>query len=406
MLPTSASGTLVLPGPMRKTFFAIFALSLSLMSFAQRNRDMRELLPIIDYMRGAPAWVGGHLILNANHVAFEDSRTKLTVLKGKRINYSLKEDVVMLRLDGSVSLRYLGFPIRVKSVEWSKTKGFKTDSIISFDITGLSRSAVSREVSETLEKELGAKMILANRELYRIRKMEKIGTSLEIIENILDIFASVGGNPMPTYKGEAAVLFYPDKDKAFNLHGMRLGIHKGDTLRFGFDFNGNNSGVFPYRFTTQTNRGIDINPGTTFKQNARMVLNRLEMDRTGAQVDLHLGASETIGAILTIAEEIARQTGRPVQRCHQCWELAQLPPMRLAIEGQFRTALMDQIEEFEDVLMTLNINPTHLAQFKRIEKCKIRGAEETRQCRLKENGDARIQSCIQKAVVRMNSCLK
>ncbi len=391
---------------MKKPILILLALAFSLASFAQRERDMRELLPIIDYMRSAPAWVGGHLILNANHVAFEDARTKLTVLKGKRIDYSLKEDEVILKLDGSISLRYLGFPIRVKSVEWSKRSGFKTDSIISFDITGLSRSTISKEVAETLEKELGSKMILANQQLYRIRKMKKIGTSLEIIENILDIFASVGGNPMPTYKGEAAVLFFPKENKAFGLHGMRLGIHKGDVLRFGFYFNGNRNGVFPYKFTTQTNRGIDINQGKNFKQNARMVLKDLVMDKTGAVVDLHLGASETIGAILTVAEEIARRSGRPVQRCQQCWELAELPPMRLAIEGMFRTALMQQVEEYDDVLIDLRVNPRDLAQFKRIENCKIRSAEETRQCRLKVDGDAKIKACINRAVVRMNSCLK
>lgn len=391
---------------MKKSIFILLTLTFSLLSFAQRNRDMQELLPIIDYMRSAPAWVGGHLILNANHVAFEDARTKLTVLNGKPISYSLKEDEVILRLDGSIKLSYLGFPIRVKSVEWTKKKGFKTDSIISFDITGLSRSAISREVAETLEKELGSKMILANQQLYRIRKMQKIGTSLEIIENILDIFASVGGGPMPTYKGEAAVLFYPKEDKAFSLHGMRLGIHDGDVLRFGFFFNGNRNGVYPHRFTTQTNRGIDINQGKKFKQNARMVLKNLSMDRNGAQVDLHLGASETIGAILTVAEEIARRSGRPVQRCYQCWDLAELPPMRLAVEGLFRTALMEQVEEYEDVLRDLRVNPGHLAQFKRIENCKIQGANDTRQCRLKENGDAKIRACIERANKKLNSCLK
>lgn len=391
---------------MKKSILILLTLSFSLMSFAQRDRDMRELQPIIDYMRSAPAWVGGHLILNANHVAFEDARTKLTVLKGKRIDYSIKEDEVLLQLDGTLSLRYLGFPIRVKSVQWSKKTGFKTDSIISFDITGLSRSAISKEVAETLEKELGPKMILANQQLYRIRKMKKIGTSLEIIENILDIFASVGGNPMPTYKGEAAVLFFPKEDKAFSLREMRLGIHKGDVLRFGFFFNGNRAGVFPHKFTAQTNRGIDINQGKKFKQNARMVLKDLSMDRHGAEVGLHLGASETIGAILTIAEEIARRSGRPVQSCQKCWELAELPPMRLAVEGLFRTALMEQVEEYDDVLTSLRVQPRHLAEFKRIENCKIRSANETRQCRLKENGDTKIKACIDRAVKKLSSCLK
>jgi hypothetical protein len=388
---------------------ALFLLVLfcSLPGFAQRSdRHMRELLPIIDYMRSAPAWVGGHLILNNNHIAFEDARTKLTVLKGKSIHYSLREDEVSLRIDGSISLSYLGFPIRVKSVQWSKEKGFKTDSLISFDITGLTRSKISQEVAETLEKELGAKMILANQQLYRVRKMQKIGTTLEIIENILDIFSSGSSSPMPTYKGEAAVLFFPKEDKAFSLQNMRIGIHKGDVLRFGFNFNGNESGVYPFRFTTQTNQGININQGKNFKQNARMVLKELVMDRKGAELEMHLGASETLGTILTLAEEIARRTGRPVQRCQQCWELAELPPMRLAVEGLFRAALIDQLEDYEDVLMSLRVNPAHLAQFKRVEGCKIRGAEDTRQCRLKVDGDAKIKACIGKAMQRMNSCLK
>lgn len=389
---------------MLKTILSLLTLLFSLSSSAQG--DPRELIPVIDYMRTTPAWIDGHVAFKGNYKIFEDGTIKLILLKGKTIRFSLKENSLTIYPQDAFSLKYLGFTVKVKEVSWNLKQGFNTKSELPLDITGLSKDYVSRNVAESLERALGEKMKLANMQLYRLRRMKEFGTSISVVKQIVRVFATGNGPPMPTYYGEAGLTFYPDENKAFGLYGMRVGAKKHDSFRIGFRFNGNERGVYPYSFNSSSSKGIDINHGNKFKQNARIVFSYMEMDKDGTRIEMHLGAAETIGAILTLAEEIARATGKPVQRCHQCYELAHLPPVRLAVEGLFRASIMRQVQAYTPLLHNMNVHPRLITSWKAKESCRISAAESTRQCRLKENGNANIRNCIQKVEQKMNSCLK
>lgn len=389
---------------MLKIITSSILLLLSFTSLGQTGP--KELIPVIDYMRTTPAWIGGNVSFNGDYEIYSTATTKLRLLKNKSIRFHIKENEIIVYPEGAFRLRYLGLAIQVKEVRWNLKTGFKSVATLPIDITGLSRNYVSSEVASDLEKALGEQMKLANAQLYRVRRMKEFGTTIDIVKQIIRIFSDGSGSPLPTYHGEAALLFYPNENKVFGLYGMRVGVKKSDTFRMGFRFNGNSNGVYPYELSVGSSKGIDVNHGKTFKQNARISFNYLEMDKDGARIEMHLGASETIGAILTVAEEIAFRTGKPVQRCHQCYELIHLPPMRLMVEGQFRTALLQQVNDYTSVLLGLNISASHLNSFKKKERCRVNAAEETRQCRLKINGNDKIQACINKAEQRMNACLK
>ena len=366
-----------------------------------------QLKPIMDYLRTAPAWIDGYVAFKGNVKLYEGSSTVLTLMKNKSIRFSLQENQIYIYPQGSFLLKYMGLKINVSEVSWDIHKGFRAKAVAAADITGLSSSYISRNVSEALAGILSERMKKANTQLYRIRRMPEFGTTILIVREILKIFSTGGSGPgLPAYTGEAGLTFNPDSNKAFNLYGMRVGVKKHDSFRVGFRFNGNTSGIYPYTFNMQTARGLDINKGTHFKQNARLILNSMEADSNGAFLDMHLGVSESIGTFIAIGEEIARATGNPVSRCEQCYELAKLSPMKLMIEGWFRAATLDLVKDYTSIILGLNVNPRHLSSFKRKEGCRITAHGKIRECRLKENSYEDSKICIAHAQLQLNQCLK
>lgn len=381
-----------------------------LLTLTAQASAQSQLKPIMDYLRTAPAWIDGFVAFKGNVKLYEGSSTVLTLLKNKNIQFSLQENQIYIRPQGSFSLRYMGFKINVSEVSWDIHKGFRAKAVAAADITGLSEAYISRNVSEALGEILSERMKKANTQLYRIRRMPEFGTTVLIVKEILKIFSTTGsggsGIALPAYAGEAGLTFNPENNKAFNLYGMRVGVKKHDSFRVGFRFNGNTSGIYPYSFNMLTTKGLDINKGTEFKQNARLILNSLEADAQGAYLDMHLGVSESIGTAIAIGEEIARATGNPVARCDQCYELAKLAPMKLMIEGWFRAATLDLVKDYTSIILALNVNPKHLNSFKRKEGCRVTASTRTRECRLKENSYEASKTCIAHAQLQLNQCLK
>lgn len=364
------------------------------------------LKPVMDYLRTTPAWIDGHVSFKGNVRLLEDGSSKLDLNKDQSIRFTLKENQIYLYPQSAMTLRHLGFKINVSEVSWDQHRGFRAKAILPVDITGLSTAYVSRNVSEALEEILGERMRQANMQLYRIRRMPQFGTTILIVREIIKIFSAGNGPGLPPYQGEAGISFYPEADKAFGLFGMRVGVKQHDSFRAGFRFYGSKKGIYPITFSVNSAKGVDINYGSKFKQNARIVLSTMDMDGNGAQLGMHLGASETIATILTAAEEIARASGKPVKRCVECYELAQLSSVRLMVEGHFRTATLRQVESYSSIIKGLNVSPLLLDSFKQKESCRVAGAKCSQQCRLKESGYNNIKSCIQKCEQTVLSCMR
>ena len=360
------------------------------------------LTPVINFLRSTPAFFDGSVAFKSSAKVFAEGWTTVKINADKHIGFKFKENMIEVYPGDALDIRSYYLKVKVKYVRWHPTRGFYADAELPVDITGLSRSSVSATVAQDLEEIFGEKLKRANALLQRVRTMNSIGVSMEIVDAIVEIFKEQGsGVVLPKYYGETGLNFTPSA-KALQLYGMRVGIKAGDTVRTGFSFNGDELGINPYTMSVTSARGIDINEGTTFRQNMRIVFKEIRMDVKGTSIAIDLGATETINGILSAVELLAAASGRPIRRCHECYELATLPPFRMMIESKIRTAILAQIDALWPALQTMRVSPAIYRGFKKNEACKLTGISCSQECG--SGNDA--QSCKRVCESKMNQCAR
>jgi hypothetical protein len=378
------------------TAFLLTGLTLCLASWAA------PLTPVIDFLRSTPAYFDGSVAFKTGAKVFEEGWTTVKINPNQSIGFKFKENSIEVYPGSALDIRCYYLKVKVKYVRWHPTRGFYADAELPLDITGLSRASVSATVAQDLEEIFGEKMKRANEHLRRVRNVKDIGASMKIVDAIVDIFKEEGsGVVLPKYYGETGLNFTPNA-KALQLYGMRVGIKDQDIVRAGFAFDGDANGIYPYSLSVSSARGIDINEGTTFRQNMRIVFNRINIDEKGTSIEIDLGATETITGILTVIELIAASSGRPVRRCHECYELATLPPIRLQVESKIRTAILSQIDALWPMLRQLHVSPAVYRGFKKQEGCKLTAISCSQAC--SREGDP--QSCKSRCESKMNQCAR
>ena len=378
------------------TLFVFAGLTLSTASRAE------PLTTVINFLRSTPAFFDGSVAFKSNAKVFEEGWTKVQINANQAIGFNFKENMIEVYPGNAFDVRCYYLKVKVKYVRWHPTRGFYADAEIPLDITGLSRSSVSATVAQDLEEIFGEKLKRANALLRRVRSMQNIGASMEIVDAIVSIFKEDGsGIVLPKYYGETGLNFTPSA-KALQLYGMRVGVKAGDSVRAGFSFNGDELGIYPYSLSVTSSKGIDINEGTTFRQNMRIVFNEIRMDSKGTSIALNLGATETISGILSAVELLAAASGRPIGHCHECYELATLPPIRLMVESKVRSAILAQIDAIWPTLQQMRVTPAIYRGFKKNEACKLTGISCSQECSRGNNS----QSCKKSCESKMDQCAR
>jgi hypothetical protein len=378
------------------SLFFFLGLTLSTASWAE------PLTPVINFLRSTPAYFDGSVAFKSNAKVFEEGWTTVKINANQSIGFKFKENMIEVYPGEALDIRCYYLQVKVKYVRWHPTRGFYADAELPLDITGLSRSTVSATVAQDLEEIFGEKLKRANALLQRVRTMNNIGVSMEIVDAIVEIFKEQGsGIVLPKYYGETGLNFTPSA-KALQLYGMRVGIRAGDTVRTGFSFNGDELGINPYKLSVTSARGIDINEGATFRQNMRIVFKEIRMDAKGTSIAIDLGATETINGILSAVELLAAASGRPIRHCHECYELATLPPFRMMIESKIRAAILAQIDAIWPALQIMRVSPAIYRGFKKNEACKLTGISCSQECGSGNNA----QSCKRGCESKMNQCAR
>lgn len=390
------------------SFFLLFLVSLPTWSQPQDNSALK---PVVEYLRTAPAWINGTIAFNGPYNLHKEGSTHVDILKGKSIFFDVQENYITLYPQAALHVEYRGVDVVIENITWTLKGGFKIKASVPADVTGLTTSLVSRKVSSILEELLSARMKRANKQLYRIRAMEEVGTTVIVVKEIIRIFNRDDSpkeekQDLPSYRGEAGLNINPPNNQAFLLGPIRVELRQGDVFRMGFNFNGDETGIYPYSLNVTSDEGLQLNTGKEFKAAARIVLQKIDADKNGARIQIKLGATEVIELIATAAEEIAWRTGNTNFRCVNCYQIAEMPAFRLFAEGIFRQGLLKQAELYTPLMKTLNVDPAHIASFKKKETCRIQGGSCARNCRLKLDDDKKIEACIEKCTVKMNACLK
>lgn len=384
---------------MKKLFLLLSLVSFS--SFAQ------ELEPVINFMRSTPAYISGSIYFNKNATLYSEGGTSVVLLANKPIDFTISEDYSVVHLEQASKVQSYYMKVNVKSVEWTP-RGMKSKSELAADITGLTRGKVSATVADILNDMFGAKLRRANSLLKQVRLQKTVGGTMAVAQAILDVFKQqAGGQPiaLPAFRGDIGMSIIPKANKAFNLYGMRVGVKANATYRIGINFSGNVNGIIPSGVEIDGSEGIDVNTGKEFKAMARLVFKSIALNAGGTQLDMHLGASEVIATLMSVAELAARRQGYRGS-CQECYELATLPPLRLMIEQKLRSAILQQVDSLRPTLQKVNVQPSLIAAFKKREACNLNGISCVQQCGKNINNVQEQKSCKVSCQSKANQCLK
>lgn len=383
-------------------WIALFLTLFSFTTFAQ------ELEPIINYLRSTPAYMNGNVSFTAGSTLYDESWTTVKILPNKSIGFIFKEDYLEVRPEQGIFVKSGPFRVKIKSVKWTPKGGVVTQSELPADFTGLSRRKVSSEVAEVLSELFGEKLRKANVLLKRVRSQRQIGETMKITKAIVAIFTKSEGMSnihIPNYRGEIGLNFHPPKPRALNLYGIRIGIKEYDTFRAGINFTGNMEEIYPNSIKFSSIKGIDANTGREWKAMARLVLKNLEINTRGTQIDMHLGATEVVEGILSIAELIARQKN-PGASCHQCRDFTSFPSVRLMIEKKMREAILTQVQEQWPLIRQMNVSPRIYAAFRKSESCQLSGLSCVQRCHRTINNFEDRKSCASECGQTTRQCAR
>lgn len=383
----------------------ILIILLSLLSF---NSYSQELEPVINFLRGTPAYVNGSVSFDAPSTLYDESWTTVKIVKNQKIYFTFSENRLEVRPGEAFYVKSNLFRVKIKSVMWTPGTGVVTHSELPADFTGLSRKKVSAEVAEILQSLFGEKLRVANVLLKRIRSQREMGDTMKIVMAIVGLFTKSEGMAkiyIPKYRGDFFLNFRPSKDKAFNLYGMRIGIKNGDTVTSGFDFVGDRRGVYPYNGHVTSAKGVDANTGKKWKAMARLVLRDIELGNRGTKIEMHLGATEIVQGLLSIAE-LALQRRYPGARCRECYDIATFPALRLVIEKQMREAIVKQMNDLYPLLSKVNVSRATFNSFKKYESCNLTGISCVQNCSRNINNIDERRECAQRCQNTAVACLK
>ena len=367
-----------------------------------------DLLPFINFLRTAPAFISGTVYFNADSVLFDDGWTQVKLLANKPIEFTFSENYLEVRAEDAFYIKSYKLRVYVSSVKWTPSSGVTSKSKAPADITGLSSGFVSGKVNEALAKLFEAKLVRANNLLKRIRVQPSFGSIFEIAKAIVKIFTSAsdtGGISLPKYRGEIGLNLMPKKEQAFNLYGMRVGIHELDFYNTSFEFTGDNNGIYPHAVKLTSRDGVDINYGKEYKIAARLILKNVRLDSRGTEIEMHLGASQLMQGVLSAIEQAARLR-EPGVKCPKCQEAASFPAIRLKIEKQVREAIVSQVDDLWPMIRTLNINPQVYTLFKKREACRVTSLTCMQQCNSRSNSDHDQMICKSECTSTLNACMK
>lgn len=384
-----------------KTLILILGL-FSFSSFAQ------ELEPVINFLRGTPAYVHGTVSFDAASTLYDENWTQVKIIPRQRISFTFQENRLEVHPESAFYVKSHLFRVKIKSVMWTPKTGVVTHSELPADFTGLSRKKVSAEVAEILEGLFGQKLRVANVLLKRIRSQREMGDTINIVKAIVGLFTKseeMSEIYIPKYRGDFFLNFRPTKDKAFNLYGMRIGIKANDTVTSGFDFTGDRKGVYPYNGHVTSAKGVDANTGKEWKAMARLVLRELELGNKGSRIEMHLGATEIVQGLLSLAE-LAAQRRYPGARCQECYDFATFPALRLVIEKQMREAIVKQVDELYPLLSNVNVSRATYNSYKKHESCNLTGISCVQSCNRNINNTDERKQCAQRCQNTANACLK
>lgn len=379
-------------------------LTISLLMMASSVLANPPVGKLIDYLRETPAWIDGRIRFKQAQELKKSPQVAL--LEERDMHFSFGEDFLNLQPSHALKVKWGIFNIEVKNISWSPTTGFKATTDLPVDFFGYGKDYANKKIAEELEKLYGAKMKAASLKLTELRKAKKLTESAEVVKAIGSVFATgkTSSTPLPDFSGEIGLTFQPNREEALMLGNTRIGIKAGDRIRAAVEFNVDKNGFHPQAASLSSQRGIDINEGNEFKMNKRIVFNHLSLNDSGTNLNMHLGASETLVGIIALAQLVTQSAGLPPSGgCVSCEELIMLDPFRIPIEIKIRQELKELIDVHRPELLRAGVTETTIKSFLAQETCQLNGLICARECQLKTDRGSR-DTCLKSCQDKMKLC--
>jgi hypothetical protein len=370
-----------------------------------------DVKPLVDHLRTLPAKVRGEVFLKSRIPIMDNDKARVSIRPDRNIYFGFDEDEVNVNLTDALNMCVItGFDlvdgclhVDVKHVSWTPEKGFQAQlEMASYDFFGMIASATKESLEKTLNEKYGAKMKQAIGHVKKFRQSKDLGEAQDVAKAIGAVFAD-GSAPGVEFGGRVGLSFhqpYPNpaigKDHGIQIGDYRVGIKHGDDINMSASFFKNNDGLHIQRFELSSREGINLNEGTEYAQNMRIILQRLSIDADGSDIALHLGASETIMGLAALIEVVSQSGGAPPsQTCALC-EVAQLPQFTSEADLSMRKAVFNLVRDHRTALLEYGVSANTLELFFKIETCKIDAITCQMPCAVSDSREQCLTSCAEK----------
>ncbi|MBY0518054.1 MAG: hypothetical protein K2P81_14190 [Bacteriovoracaceae bacterium] len=360
---------------------------------------------VINYLKSTPAWVDGSIRFDSSAPLYSEGMTSMKLMPNRDIGFAFGENFLELYPSSGVELKVGPLNIKVENIRWDRNGGFTVKSKLPGFMFGLGTDYVNKEIKTPLQKMFGEKMRLASDQLRQIRTAKQLSDTNTVMRKIMKIFTT-NSPTLPSSRGEMGLVFAPPQNKVLQLNNLRVGIKAGDRIRAGIGFKIKNDTFQTLSLNVTSNLGIDINEGTEFKNNKRLVFSSLDLSGRGMGIGAHLGASETILGLLVAFEVASVQAGHPPsQACLSCLDLVQLKPVQLIVEQEIREQVLAMIRSQRPQLRAIGVSEATLRAFERRASCQLNGIKCSRECSRKYTSTGQIHACKNKCEDIQADCL-
>jgi hypothetical protein len=371
-----------------------------------------NIKPLVDHLRTLPAEVRGEVFVKSRIPILDNNEARVSLRPDRNIYFGFDENEVNVNLTGALNMCVKTFvdlvdgclQVDVQHVSWTAEKGFEARvQMASYDVFGAYANGTKEALEKTLNERFGEKMKQASAQVKKFRQSKDLGEAQQVAQAIGSVFADgSSAGPAVDFGGRVGLNFHQPvphpivgTDHPVQIGDYRVGLKHGDDIDLSASFFKNNDGLHIQRFELTSQEGINLNEGTEYEHDMRIILHRLAIDADGSDISLHLGASETIAGLAAILEVVSQSAGAPPsQTCAMC-EFAELPQFTSEADLSMRKAIFDLVRDHHADLLDIGVSAHTLELFYKIETCKINSLTCQLPCHL---GDTPQNAC-------MASCL-
>ena len=362
-----------------------------------------QVQTVVQFLRGTPAWVNGTVQLEANHPVHRDLISQAQILPNREIGFDFGENFLEVRPAYAMDLRVMGVKIDVNMIRWDANGGFTVHTRTPL---GIGQNITDDTIKQKLNEMFGAKMRAASARLTQLRRAQQLSDFSRVSAEIANIFKTGGpaGPPLPAINGTIGLVFNPPQAKVLQLGNTRVAIKANDQIKASVDFRLVGNRIALRGMGVESRLGIDVNQGTTYQTNARLVFSHIRLNSQGTNLGVHIGATETLLGFITVFQVAAAGAGQPPSSgCLACLDLVSLTPIRLPIERQIRQELLNTLRTQRASLLASGVDASTLTEFEARETCQLRGISCVERCF--DGAVSATGACKRACETRLQDCL-